>query len=262
MMTDQLETPRIIDQSREIDQLGRCHGTTDRKKNTPRRSSQTRLNRDRKPRPGRHRQHQPGAKPSPPESIMSLLDSSVLELEAIPRNRLILLPRDRSKHRPLPAGHGARALAAKLRALSDGHDAIIYMTDADSTHTTDFQHIRSEILDGLSRLRRLREIACVPMATSESWLLCSIEAWTYLGLSNIALLPRRPESTWGRPRDMDGHHPHIDFRRACDDAGIHDGPETRADLAERVDLGELRRKCPISYGAFTDDLTAAAAPQS
>src|SRR4051794_38311359 len=44
----------------------------------------------------------------------------------------ILLPRTEKKHRPLPKGHGARALAAKFRAVSEGCSLVIFMADADT----------------------------------------------------------------------------------------------------------------------------------
>ncbi len=188
--------------------------------------------------------------------VRRILHEPEVDMHGLTRKHIILLPRDRQRHRPLPAGHGERALAAKLVALSGGYDMVIYMVDADSPDRQDFDRIRGQILDGLNRLRPVAGIACVPVSAAESWLLSDPEAWRSLGLTNSSLLPRRPEASWGAPRDPAGHHPHVDFSKACEDAGVSDSLETRADLARQIDLTLLRRRCGISFGAFADDLIA------
>ncbi len=52
--------------------------------------------------------------------------------ETRPRRELVLFPRAANKYKPLPSGHGAKALVAKLVAVTESFDAVVFMTDADT----------------------------------------------------------------------------------------------------------------------------------
>jgi hypothetical protein len=171
------------------------------------------------------------------------------------RNELIQLPRDVKKHKPLPPGHGAKALMAKSIATREGLDAVIYMVDADGKEHRNWQEKRQEIMNGFDHLESdIPSIACVPKCTSESWLLSDENAWLHVGLSGTKFLPENPEAGWGKRNDPKGGHPHQTFARACKGAGVKDSRETRVDLANAIDLTVLAQKCPVSFGAFKDDL--------
>lgn len=172
------------------------------------------------------------------------------------RNEIVLLPRDRVRHRPLPSGHGAKALAAKIIAQSSGYNFVVFMADADSNDRREWTRKRNEILAGLNRIYGTPGIACVPMSASESWLTSDENAWSNLGLTDLTLLPTHPETIWGRRDDPDGNHPHRLFARLCNQLQVPDSREVRVSVAEASALRHIEEKCPISFRAFTNDFDA------
>jgi len=187
--------------------------------------------------------------------VRKILGSRV-SFESRQRRDLTLLPRDKRRHRPLPRGHGAKALMAKVIAANEGFDAVIFMADADEVDCENWHIKRQDILDGFERIAlEVRSFACVPKATSESWLLADQNAWRQLGLKDASGFPANPEDSWGVRTDPNGNHPHQDFARACDKVGLADSRETRVLLAEKIDLTVLSEKCPVSFAAFQSDLT-------
>jgi hypothetical protein len=176
------------------------------------------------------------------------------ELSTKRRNEIILLPRDQRRHRPLPPGHGAKALAAKLIAKIEGYDIVIFMVDADSNDPRSWKETRSQIIAGFAKIDGVCAIACVPMSASESWLLADEDAWLGLGLLDTTLLPTSPESIWGRRNDSNGNHPHSFFARVCEHAGVSDSRETRAVIAENSSVRRIDEKCPVSFRSFAKDL--------
>jgi hypothetical protein len=178
-----------------------------------------------------------------------------ISFERRTRRELILLPRDEKKYKPLPPAHGIKALVAKSIAARESFDAIIYMVDADGKSQRDWREKRQEILTGFDCVKSdVPSIACVPKCTSESWLLSDANAWLDVGLRDTKCLPGQPEAAWGKRDDPNGNHPHRNFARACKDADVKDSRETRVALANVTDLTILAQKCPISFGAFKDDL--------
>lgn len=187
------------------------------------------------------------AKPGEPLDIVAL------------RNRdIVLNPKDRQRNRPLPEGHGAKALAARLRAKIEGFDLLVFMADCDSRDNHDWDQHYGWIIDGFSRLEDAPPAApCLPKCSSESWLLADADAWRAIGLSDIGQLPRTPESCWGKRDDPAGNHPHRIFARICHLSDVADSRETRVDVAERSDMATVKRKCPKSFATFWSDLAAA-----
>lgn len=177
----------------------------------------------------------------------------VVEFDVVRRIELLFGPREQRKYQPLPAGHGARALAAKLRGTSSGYDLVVFMADADSNSERDWVRVKTEIEDGFSRVEGCDCVACVPMSASESWLLADVAAWGALGFANAAAFPSRPEAIWGNRNDPEGGHPHAYFTRVCAQAGLPDSRETREKLAVGSDVNTLEEKCPISFQAFRND---------
>jgi hypothetical protein len=176
------------------------------------------------------------------------------------RNELVLLPRQQRKYQPLPDGHGAKALVAKLVADSEGCELVVFMADADSADTREWKLKRKQIQLGFAALENnVRGVACVPKSASESWLLADAAAWRGLGLRNAASLPARPEEIWGHRNDPNGGHPHQWFKRSCDEVNATDDRETRVQIANTSSPPVLRKRCPTSFAAFSDDLSNAAA---
>ncbi|WP_294328609.1 DUF4276 family protein [uncultured Sphingomonas sp.] len=163
---------------------------------------------------------------------------------------LTILPR--RGVRPLQ-GLALKAQIAKLRAESEGYAAVVVATDADSIDPAVHASKLAEIQAGFDAIsNRVVSVACVPMATSEAWLLADHEAWAALGAADFSEMPRRPEECWGRPHDPVSHHPKMMFGRVCDANDIGDHSDTRAALAEVSSFDEMERKLPVSFPPFRD----------
>ncbi len=181
-----------------------------------------------------------------------------IELAVVQRNEIVLTDRDLRRMRPLPTGHGGKALAAKLRALKSGFDAVVFMADVDSTDIRDWRRHRDEIADGFaSGPDAIACVICLPKAASESWMLADPNAWAILGLGNLQILPQRPEDAWGQRNDPNGNHPKHHFERARAAAGLPDGREGRVHIAENSDPQTLAARCPTSFAHFWAGCAAA-----
>lgn len=174
------------------------------------------------------------------------------------RRDITLLPRHMKGRKPLPGGHGAKALMSKLIAEKDGCDIVIFMVDADDTDETVWRGKRAQILAGFAASDiAVHGIACVPKSASECWLLSDESAWKEVGLDiKRSPLPRRPEEIWGGRDDPQGNHPHRLFTRMCEAAGVTDSRDTRFEIAMRSQLNVIVEGCPISFGAFLTDVAA------
>lgn len=175
----------------------------------------------------------------------------------VQRRDLVLQRRQEREYQPLPKGRGRKALASKIRAATGGYTLVVFMADADSNKRRDWDRTRSDILDGFHLVEGPNGVPCVPMSTSESWLLADGRAWRGIGLTKLNLLPNKPEQIWGSRNDPKGNHPHQVFRRACDAAGVQDSRETRVNLAHSSNLDTLRSACPTSFTAFVRDTESA-----
>lgn len=182
-----------------------------------------------------------------------------LEMTAIRRDQIFLTDRQRQTNRPLPAGHGHKALAARLKAKLERYDAVVFMVDTDSPDDKDWHRHHGQISDGFQRLPDgPAAIICLPKSTSESWLLADRNAWAALGLPEADELPAAPEDLWGPRNDPAGDHPHQRFARTCQAAGVDDCRETRVAIAQQSDPRTLATRCRLSFTAFWSDLAGAA----
>lgn len=186
--------------------------------------------------------------------ILRRLLGEHIRCRAVRRGDLVLQRREQKKYQPLPHGHGAKAMASKLQAKQGGYDLVVFMVDTDSKLKREWRRKRDEVVEGFSRVDGVKDLSCIPMSASESWLLVDDGVWAMLGLQRKAALPRRPETIWGGRRDPGGNHPHHYFRRVCAAARVEDSLDTRLQVAERSDLCKVRNSCPISFGAFVSDL--------
>lgn len=148
-------------------------------------------------------------------------------------------------------------MASKFRAKSEGYDVVVFMADADTKKLNEWRKKRADILDGFCRVDGVDSVPCLPMSTSESWLLADAQAWDKLGLDNLAALPKQPEKIWGERKDPESNHPHQYFRRICDEAGVSDSREIRVQLADLVNCKTVQKTCPNSFVAFVNDISAA-----
>lgn len=179
-----------------------------------------------------------------------------IKIFTISRNSLVLQRKEKKKYQPLPSGHGAKALALKLRAKSEKYDLVVFMADADTKRLNEWRKKREQILDGLCRVDGVDHVPCVPMSASESWLLADAQAWEKTGLKNQTGLPKQPEKIWGQRRDPKSNHPHQYFSRICVEAGVSDSLETRVQLANLLNCKTVQKTCPNSFVAFINDIRA------
>jgi hypothetical protein len=194
----------------------------------------------------------------------------VMDITAIRSRDILLTDRMRRKNRPLPDGHGARALAAGFKAKTEGFDIVVFMADADTTDVRRWNDHLKWIRDGFSRVpsghNPLALVACLPMPASESWLMADPEAWKASGLVDTSVLPSHPEACRGDRDDPGSNHPHRLFARVCKQAGIGDTRETRVAVTTASSMPAIARACPVSFRTFWNDLYAAgfslAAPRS
>jgi hypothetical protein len=149
-------------------------------------------------------------------------------------------------------------MIAKIFAGQENFELVVFMVDADGPKKKEWTSKRQEIENGFSRIENgSTGIACIPMSASESWLLADQAAWASIGMEEVSPLPSRPETIWGQRNDPSSDHPHCFFARACEAANVEDNRQTRVDIASASNTATLRRKCPVSFVAFADDLIGA-----
>lgn len=184
-----------------------------------------------------------------------LIQGSDLEFVATTRKDVVLLPRQQAKHRPLPVGHGAKALAASYIARSKKCDAVIFMADNDSPDTSEWRSKTQQIEEGFRASDDgTPGIPCVPMSTSECWLLADSSAWGHVEAKG---LPNPPvETLWGTRNDPESDHPKQVFARVCNSLEFPDDRETRRAVAEAVTPANVEDSCPTSFGGFRAKLSS------
>ena len=187
------------------------------------------------------RRHRPCA------SVFSVRFRKDLQIDARAERRL----------RPLPTGHGAKALLAKVVAINGNYDMLIFMVDTDSADQRRHADIVAEIEDGFARIEGdVPCIPCVPMSAAESWMMADPGAWARAADYDGFALPRSPERTWGARDDPEGGHPHRVFARVCDEAGVSDSRATRVEIAEATEWNVARAACPVSLEPFLAQIEA------
>lgn len=180
-----------------------------------------------------------------------------VELIGILKTKITILPKEIAKYKPLPEGHGVRALAAKLLAGREGCKVVVYMLDADTCDIATWRNKKNEVLEGFQKVDNgVIGIACVPMSASEAWFLTDVGAWRMIS-SKALSLPKFPEKIWGHRDDPNGNHPHRIFARICDEGNVEDCLDTRIKIAQNMDISITARKCPQSFGSFLDDVRTA-----
>lgn len=181
-----------------------------------------------------------------------------VEITAIQSREIVLAPKFRQKYRPLPSGHGEKALAAKFKGKTENYDVVIFMADTDSKDNGDWDKHHAWISEGFSKLTGGPHcVVCLPKCASESWLLADSKAWIELGLAETSELPAYPEDCWGKRNDPEGGHPHAKFAKICQNAGVSDSRVTRVSVAELSNMKTIHEKCPKSFGPFWAEFSAA-----
>ncbi|HTW72807.1 MAG TPA: hypothetical protein VME47_23225 [Acetobacteraceae bacterium] len=182
-----------------------------------------------------------------------------IEVMAARRSEILLTDRDRRRNKPLPPGHGERALACMFRAAAGNYDVVIFMADADTPDDAKWREHHKDIEEGFSRgPSGPLPVICLPKAASESWLLADLAAWKAVGLRDITILPNKPEYAWGKRNDPNSHHPKHDFERAAKMSQLRgDGRGQRVEVMEHAEPNAISQSCPVSFASFWEECAAA-----
>lgn len=93
-------------------------------------------------------------------------------------------------------------------------------------------------------------LAAVPVHMTESWLLADARAFPRKP-TNPAL-PPKPEAVWGKPGSE--KHPKRYLERVLTQFRMESNAAEMAEIAAKVDVEELMKKCPVSFGRFAEDM--------
>ncbi|MEA1961980.1 MAG: DUF4276 family protein [Bacillota bacterium] len=166
-------------------------------------------------------------------------------------------------------GHGVKAY--KLCRIAEDRgavDHIICYVDADrdaasTTSRRDFgkrvNELYSEIRDGFEKFSEERGRSSIPMIALkmiESWLLSDETAFArcFNSPPTNPGLPQQPELIWGDKGDPTSNYPKNYLQRVLKQYGIEGNRGVYKEIAEYIDINELRNKCSISFERFYIDI--------
>ena len=187
------------------------------------------------------------------QPLVARLRGSSGDAATVSLKELFTLPGPRPTHARPRSELARKAQLAMFRAMEQGCSGVVFATDADSAEPPrQAQKVRA-IEEGFESVPdRLAGVACVPMGTSEAWLLADRDAWQQVGATDLRKLPRRPEETWGRPHDPDSGHPKSLFVAVSEANQIAPDQDLRAELARRMSTNLVGTRCPRSFAPFSD----------
>ena len=166
-------------------------------------------------------------------------------------------------------GHGLKAyqLCVIARELGDVDNIVCYV-DADREQGSSksareakerVEYLYNEINMGFEQFsteRSKSSIPMIPLKMIESWLLADEIAFTtcFGKRPTNPPLPRQPELIWGDENDPTSDHPKNYLKRVLDQYRSQGGRDTFISIAENVTISILRRRCPISFETFYQDV--------
>lgn len=160
-----------------------------------------------------------------------------------------------------------KAFVAAMLAEDAGSDLLVFAVDLDRgsgsgrrAAESDLEARRRAIHAGCREAAedKLACAAAVACRTIEAWALADRDAVaTAFGIARPIELPggKEPEELWGRPRDPAGNHPKFVLARII---GRKASRDDLSEIAERADIAQLKRACPLSFEPFLAELEAAA----
>jgi hypothetical protein len=180
--------------------------------------------------------------------IELLIDGiSLTELE----NKVPILQRRK------PKGFGTKALRLSRYAKMNNIDVAICYVDCDKKQDIDlFAKRYQEINDGFKQaVTGVVGIAMIPKRMIESWLLSDENSYKSLfgKIPEHPRLPNKPEELKGDKHDPDSDYPKHYIKRVLDQYNQR-GTAWYYDLASNSAIDTLRRKCPISFEQFYQDI--------
>lgn len=173
------------------------------------------------------------------------------------------------------SGHAVKSYKLCMIAKIKGINKIICYVDADrkpgkrtkkSSAKQSFHRVYKEIKKGFETFndkfshhyqRKLVGIPMVPLRMIESWLLSDETAFTkcFGKPPSNPPLPAKPELIWGEKDNPDSDYPKNLMNRVLKQyEGRESGREIFKDIAEVMQIENLRKKCPISFETFYSDI--------
>lgn len=166
-------------------------------------------------------------------------------------------------------GHGVKAyqLCVIARELGDIDNIVCYV-DADRDQGSSksaldakkrVRDIYNDIQMGFEQFsseRSQSSIPMIPLKMIESWLLADEIAFTkcFGKPPTRPPLPKHPELIWGDESDTTSDHPKNYLKRVLDQYSSQGTVQIFISIAESMRIDELRRKCPISFELFYQDV--------
>jgi uncharacterized protein YceK len=136
-------------------------------------------------------------------------------------------------------------------AVMEGCACVAYHMDEDNKGFNErYAHVQA-VLE-VSREKGLRCMAIVPMHMLESWLMCDDDAFPCK--PSRPCLPKHPETAWGAKQDTESDYPKHCLHRVLGQFDRAPSAEEFAELASKISLDILKRKCPVSFGKFCEDI--------
>ena len=166
-------------------------------------------------------------------------------------------------------GHGVKAFKLCIIASEQGDiDNIVCYVDADRNQGSSksvndakkrVEEIYSEIKIGFEQFsleRSESSIPMIPLKMIESWLLADEIAFTtcFGKPPTEPPLPRHPELIWGDEDDPTSDHPKNYLKRVLDQYRSRGNVEIFISIAGNMRIEALRRRCPISFERFYQDI--------
>lgn len=159
---------------------------------------------------------------------------------------------------------GQARVAAAL-AVNAESDLLIFVRDLDRGSGTgkkqaaaDIKRMCGEINRGF-RSHADASLGCVPgipCRTIEAWALGDAKAVIDAcpAVTSVDLPDGKdPEKLWGKPRNPESNHPKMVFKRIVGDEPTQ---AIMSAIAARIDIGNLREACPLSFEPFVSKLEA------
>lgn len=94
----------------------------------------------------------------------------------------------------------------------------------------------------------------VPATMIESWLMGDKNAYMLLFGKIPNNIPAKPEFVWGDVKDKNSEYPKYLLERVLNEVNYIASRETFCEIAEKIDINELKRTCKMSFGELAEDL--------
>jgi hypothetical protein len=101
----------------------------------------------------------------------------------------------------------------------------------------------------------IKRLAIVPKEMIESWLLADVTAINSLGdgMIHVDQSPN-PETLWGNKDDLESNYPKNYLKRNLEKLCVEFSNDTYVRIAENTNIETLKRRCPISFDKFYNDM--------